>query len=104
MRIGPGKGEYPPSHWGPVVAALLIILAMTFLIWGSWRLSDGLNGIVIDHTNPYIHFSETSAAQEVTDGIVLLALGVVCIVVFMVLLVKRRNFLFPPPKEKASKD
>ena len=91
---GPRFSRYP-SHWGPVVAGLLIIGAMAFSITGYWRLSDGLNGIVIDHTNPYIHFSETTSAQEVTDGIIELALGMACFVAFIVLLVKNRRFLFP---------
>ena len=99
MASGPRLSRYP-SNWDPVVAVLLLIGAMAFLIIGSWRLSDGINGIVIDHTNPYVHFSETTAAQEVTDGIVLLVLGVVCFVVFIVLFVKRREFLFPPSIEK----
>ena len=72
------KGKRYPSHWGPVVAMLLIIGGMAFLIAGYWMLSDGLNGIVIDHANPYVHFSETTAAQEITDGIVGLSLGVFC--------------------------
>jgi len=50
-----------------VVVALLIIGGMAFLITGSWRLSDGLNGIVVDYSNPYVHFSETTASQEITD-------------------------------------
>jgi Ca2+/Na+ antiporter len=58
------------------VAILLIIGGMTLLILGSWRLSDGLNGIVIDYSNPYVHFSETTAAQEVVDGIIYSVLGV----------------------------
>ncbi|MGD0646061.1 MAG: hypothetical protein ABSA75_14240 [Candidatus Bathyarchaeia archaeon] len=99
MTSGPRASRYP-SHWGPVVVGLLIIGAMVFLIIGSWRLSDGLNGVVIDHTNPYVHFSETTAAQEVTDGIVYLVLGVLCLAIFTVLLVKRRKFLFPRAEEK----
>jgi hypothetical protein len=89
-----------PSSWEPVVVVLLIIGGMALLITGSWRLSDGLNGVVIDHTNPYIHFSETTTAQEVIDGIIYSVLGVACFVAFIVLLVKRRSFLFPPQKEK----
>lgn len=89
-----------PSHWGPVVAGLLIIGAISLLIIGSWKLSDGLNGAVVDHNNPYIHFSETTAAQEVTDGIICLVLGIACITTFTVLLVKRRKFLFPPPEQE----
>jgi hypothetical protein len=95
MASGPRISRCP-SHWGPVVAGLLIIGAMLFLVTGFWRLSDGLNGIVIDHINPYIHFSETTAAQEITDGIIYLVLGVACFLVFVVLLLKRRRFLFPP--------
>jgi hypothetical protein len=63
---------------------------------GSWRLSDGLNGIVIDHTNPYVHFSETTAAQEITDGIIELFFGSLCFIVFLILFFTRRKFLFPP--------
>ena len=95
MASGPRVGK-PPEHWGHVVAFLLMIGTMLFLITGSWRLSDGLNGIVIDHTNPYVHFSEITAAQEVTDGIVYLVLGVACFVASIFLLVKKRKFLFPP--------
>jgi hypothetical protein len=95
MASGPRFSRYP-SHWGPVVTCLLIIGAMAFLITGSWRLSDGLNGIVIDHTSPFIHFSETTSAHEVTDGIIGLVLGVACFVAFIVLFVKKRRFLFPP--------
>ena len=95
------KGKKYPSHWGLVVALLLIIGVMLFLIIGSWILYAGLNGVVIDYSNPYIHFSETATAQEVTDGIIYLVLGVACLVAFLVLLVKRRSFLFPP-QEKGS--
>jgi succinate-acetate transporter protein len=89
------KGRKYPSHWGPVVAMLLIIGGMAFLITGSWMLSDGLNGIVIDHTNPYFHFSETTTAQEITDGIIGLSLGVFCFFVLVMLVFTRRKFLFP---------
>lgn len=85
-----------PSHWGPVVAGLLIIGAMAFLIIGSWRLSDGLNGTVIDHTNHYVHFGETTVAQEITDGIIELSLGMLCLIVFITLFFTKRKFLFPP--------
>jgi len=98
MSSNPNYRKYP-SSWGPVVAVLLIIGGMTLLILGSWRLSDGLNGIVIDYSNPFVHFSETTAAQEVTDGIIYLALGAVCFVVFIVLFITRRKFLFPPEKQ-----
>jgi hypothetical protein len=73
---------------------------MALLIIGSWKLSDGLNGAVIDPTNYYIHFSEVTAAQEVIDGIICSVLGVACFMTFIVLYVKRRSFLFPPQKEK----
>jgi hypothetical protein len=75
-----------PSSWGPVIAVLLIIAGMSLLILGSWRLSDGLNGIVIDYSNPYVHFSETTAEQEITNGIIYLFFGALCFVVFMILL------------------
>ncbi len=58
-----------PTPWGLVVVALLVIGGMAFLIIGSWRLSDGLNGVVTDRTNPFVHFSVTTASQEITDGI-----------------------------------
>jgi hypothetical protein len=95
MASGPRFSRHP-SHRGPVAAGLLIIGTMVFLITGSWRLSDGLNGIVIDQTSPFIHFSETTSAQEITDGIIELVLGVACFVAFIVSLVKKRRFLFPP--------
>jgi hypothetical protein len=72
---------------------------MALVITGYWQLYDGLNGIVVDHSNPYIHFSETTAAQEVTYGTALLVLGVACFVAFVVLLLVRRSFLFPPEKQ-----
>ena len=78
------------------MALLLIIVGMTLLIIGSWRLSDGLNGRVIDHTNPYVHFSETTAAQEITDGMIELSLGALCLTAFTILFFTRRKFLFPP--------
>jgi len=74
----------------------LIIGAMALLIIGSWRLSDGLNGVVIGHTNPDIHFSETTVAQEITDGIIEMSLGTLCSVVLIILLLTKRRFLFPP--------
>jgi len=92
-----GRG---PTPWGLVVVVLLVIGGMAFLIIGSWRLSDGLNGMVIDHTNPFVHFSETTAAQEVTDGIIYLVLGAMCFTVFTVLFFIRRKFLFPPEKQQ----
>jgi len=82
-----------------VVVVLLVIGGMAFLILGSWRLSDGLNGVVTDHTNPFVHFSETTAAQEVTDGIIYLALGAPCFIAFTVLLFTKLTFLFPPNKQ-----
>jgi hypothetical protein len=57
MSTNPNYRRYPTSL-GLVVASLLIIGAITLLILGSWRLSDGVNGIVIDHANSYIHFSK----------------------------------------------
>ena len=87
-----------PSSWGLLVAVLLVIGGMAFLILGSWRLSDGLNGVVIDHTNAFVHFSETTTAQEVTDGIIYLTLGAACFIAFTVLLFTKRKFLFPPDK------
>jgi hypothetical protein len=72
---------------------------MTFAIIGSWTFSDGLNGIVVDHTNPFIHFMETKASQEITDGIIFLALGAVCFAAFTVLFLSNRKFLFPQDKQ-----
>lgn len=95
MSTNPNYRRFP-SSWGPLVAVLLILGGMTLLIIGSWRLSDGLNGIVIDYTNPYVHFSETTAAQEITDGIIELFFGVLCFIVFIILFFTRRKFLFPP--------
>jgi hypothetical protein len=88
-----------PTPWGLVLVALLVIGGIAFLTIGSWRLSDGLNGVVIDHTNPYVHFSETTATQEVTDGIIYLVLGTMCFIAFAVLFFTRRKFLFPPEKQ-----
>jgi hypothetical protein len=99
VSTNPNYRRYP-SSLGPVVVVLLIIGGMALLITGSWRLSDGLNGVVIDHTNPYVHFSETTAAQEVTDGIIYSVLGVTCFMAFTALYIKKRSFLFPPQKEK----
>jgi hypothetical protein len=95
MSTNPNYRRYP-SSWGPVVTLLLIIVGMALLTIGSWMLSDGLNGRVIDHTNPYVHFSETTAAQEITDGIIELFVGALCFIVFAILFFTRRKFLFPP--------
>lgn len=97
MSTNPNYRKYP-SSWGPVVAGLLILGGMTLLIIGSWRLSDGLNGIVIDYSNPFVHFSETTAAQEIIDGIIELILGALCFFAFIVLFFAKRKFLFPPSK------
>jgi hypothetical protein len=90
VPTNPNYRRYP-SSWGPVVAVLLVLGGMALLIIGSWRLSDGLNGIVIDQTNPYVHFSETTAAQEITDGIIDLFFGSLCFIVFIVLFFARRR-------------
>ena len=92
----PTKLSQIPVFVGTCVALLLVIGGMALLILGSWRLSDGLNGIVIDHTNPYVHFSETNAQQEIVDGIIELFFGALCLIVFMILFFARRKFLFPP--------
>ncbi len=95
MSTNPNYRKYP-SSWGPVVAGLLIVGGMTLVIVGSWRLSDGLNGIVIDYSGPYVHFSETTAAQEIIDGIIELFFGAMGFVAFTVLFFTKRKFLFPP--------
>jgi predicted permease len=95
MSTSPNYSKYP-SSWGPVVAVLLILGGMTLLIIGSWRLSDGLNGIVIDYSSPFVHFSETTASQEIIDGIIELFFGALCFIAFTVLFFTKRKFLFPP--------
>ena len=95
MSTNPNYRRYPTSC-GPVVAFLLILGGMALLILGSWRLSDGLNGIVVDHTNPYVHFSETNAQQEITDGTIELSFGTLFFIVFIILFFTRRKFFFPP--------
>jgi hypothetical protein len=95
MSTYPNYRKYP-SSWGPLVAVLLILGGMTLFIIGSWRLSDGLNGIVIDYSNPFVHFSETTAAQEIIDGINELFFGAFCFIAFTVLFFIKRKFLFPP--------
>ena len=95
MSTYPNYSRYP-SSWGPVVAVLLILGGMTLLIIGSWRLSDGLNGIVIDYSSPFVHFSETTAAQEMIDGIIEPFFGALCFIAFTVLFFTKRKFLFPP--------
>jgi hypothetical protein len=84
VSTNPNYRRYP-SSWGPVVALLLIIGGMALLITGSWMLLNGLNGRVIDHTTPYVHFSETTAAQEISDGIIELFVGALCFTVFAIL-------------------
>ena len=81
-------------HWGPVLVILLAIGGIALLTIGSWRLSDGLNNVVIDHTNPYVHFSETTASQEISDGVIYLAAGVACLVALTVLFFTKREILF----------
>jgi hypothetical protein len=95
MSTSPNYRRYP-SSWGTVLAVLIILGGMTLLIIGSWRLSDGLNGIVIDHSSPFIHFSETTAAQEIIDGIIELFFGALRFIAFTVLFFTKRKFLFPP--------
>ena len=73
------------------------------MIIGYWRLSDGLNGIVTDYHNPFIHFSGITASQEITDGIIYLVQGLLCFGAFTMLFFMKREFLFPPeepPKKK----
>jgi hypothetical protein len=94
MSSNPNYRRYP-SSWGLVVVVLLIIGGITLLIMGSWRLSDGLNGIVVDHSNPFVHFSETTVAQEIADGIIELFLGALCFITFAVLFFAKRKYLFP---------
>ncbi len=99
MSTWPRYGK--PIRWGLVLVVLLVIGGMALLILGSWRLSDGLNGVVTDHHNPYIHFSETSASQEITDGIIYLAFGAACFVALAVLFFTKRKLLFPAEKSRA---
>lgn len=84
---------------GLVVTVLLIIGGMALLILGSWELSDGLNGVVVDHTNPFYHFPEARASQEVTDGIIYLVLGAACFGAFAVLLLVKRGIRFSEPAD-----
>ena len=95
------KGKRYPPHWGPVIAMLLVIGAMTLLILGSWVLSFGLNGTVIDSNNPYFHFTtERTVRQEITDGAIELSLGALCLIVLITLFFTRRKFLFPSQKSE----
>ena len=97
MSTWPRYGK--PINWGLLVVSLLVVGGMALLITGSWTLSEGLKGILVDHNNPYYHFSEATVAQEVTYGTILLILGVACFVAFVMLLLVRRSFLFPPEKQ-----
>ncbi len=72
MSTNPNYRRYP-SSWGPVVAVLLALGGMAFLIFGSWALGKA----------------------AVTDGIILSALGVICIVAFGVLFFAKGKVLFP---------
>jgi hypothetical protein len=92
MSTWPRYGQ--PFSLGTVLVVILAIAGMTLLILGGWRLSDGLNGVVIYNTSPYVHFSETTAQQEVTDGIVFLVAGAVCFVALAYLLLVKRTFTF----------
>jgi hypothetical protein len=93
-----------PRSWGTVVAVLLILGGMALLITGYWRLSDGLNGIVTDYHNPFIHFNETTASQEITDGIIYLIIGLLCFAIFTMLFLTKRKFLFPPEEPLKRQD
>lgn len=97
MSTWPRYGK--PIRWGQILVVLLVLVGMALLILGSWRLSDGLNGVVIGHSNPFVHFSETTATQEVTDGIIYIAVGAACFIALTVLFITRRNFLFPSEKQ-----
>jgi len=76
MSTNPNYRKYPDS-WGPVVALLLALGGMALLIFGGWAL-----------------------AQNVTSGILMSTLGVICLVVFVVLLLTKRNLLFPETQPK----
>jgi hypothetical protein len=61
-----------------VVAVLLTLGGMALLIVGSMT------------------FSSATTPQQTTGGMILLVLGAICLVIFVVLVFVRRNFLFPP--------
>ena len=70
-----------PSSWGPVVAILLTLGGMGFLILGS------------------ILYASPTATLQPLAGIGLLTAGAVCFVIFSVLLLLKRKFLFPPQQK-----
>jgi hypothetical protein len=70
-----------PSSWGIIVTVLLTIGGMSLLLLGS------------------ILYSSPTATQQPLVGMSLLIAGGVCFVIFVILLLLKRNFLFPPEKK-----
>ena len=82
MSFSP-KGKKYPSHWGVLVTLLLTIGGMAFLFLGS-----------------ILYASPTELHQPLV-GVSLLFAGGICLAIFGVLLMLKKDFLFPPQKEGA---
>lgn len=70
-----------PSSWGIMVTVLLTIGGMGLLFLGS------------------ILYSSPTATQQPLVGMILMMAGGVFLVIFAILLLLERSFLFPPKKE-----
>jgi hypothetical protein len=80
MSFSP-KGKKFPSHWGVLVTLLLTLVGMTLLFMGSM-----------------LYYSPTPQSLA---GVSLLVAGGMCFVIFAVLLLLKKDFLFPPQKAGA---
>jgi membrane protein implicated in regulation of membrane protease activity len=78
MSFSP-KGKKFPSHWGVLVTLILTLGGMAFLFMGSILYS--------------------SPTPQPLTGVSLLLAGGICFVIFAVLLLLKRRFLFPPQKK-----
>jgi len=75
------KWKKYPSHWGVLVTALLTLGGMSFLFLGS------------------ILYSSPTATPKQLVGESLLFAGGISLGIFAVLLLLKKDFLFPPKKE-----
>jgi hypothetical protein len=80
MSFSP-KGKKYPSHWGVLVTLLLTIGGMALLFLGS------------------ILYASPTATPQPLVGVSLLFAGGTCLAIFGVLLLLKKDFLFPRPKE-----
>ena len=79
MSFSP-KGKKYPSHWGVLVTLLLTLGGMALLFLGS------------------IFYASPTEPLQPLAGLSLLVAGGICLAVFVILLLLKKDFLFPPQK------